>query len=159
MLSCYAPTRAASRDAKDEFYDLLQQSLDEIPSDEMFILLGNFNARVGSRDADEEEDELWRQVRGPHGFGQCNDSGKELLAFLARNESIICNTWFMKKDMHKQTWQHQKFKQWHCIDYVIMRRRDRKRCTDATVKHGAECNTYRPPAVVCSSRNHLQAGE
>ena len=120
------------REAKDEFYNLLQQSLDEIPFDEMFILLGDFNARVGSRDVDEEEDELWGQVRGPHGLRQCNDSGKKLLAFLARNESIICNTWFMKRDRQKQTWQHPK-----SIDYVIMRRRDRKRCTDATVKRGA----------------------
>ena len=76
-----------------------------------------------------------------HGFGLCNDSGKELLAFLARNESIVCNTWFKKKDIHKQTWQHPKSNQWHCIDYAIMRRQDRKRCLDATVRRGAECNT------------------
>ena len=30
VLSCYAPTRAASRIEKDEFYNLLQQALDEI---------------------------------------------------------------------------------------------------------------------------------
>ena len=141
VLSCYAPTRAASRAEKDEFYDMLQQALDEVPSNEVFILLGDFNARVGSREEEEEDDDIWGEVRGPHGFGLCNDSGKELLAFLARNESIVCNTWFKKKDIHKQTWQHPKSKQWHCIDYAIMRRQDRKRCLDATVRRGAECNT------------------
>ena len=107
----------------------------------MIILLGDFNAQVGAREEEGEEDDLWQQERGPHGLGQCNDSGKELLAFLARNEFIIFNTWFKKKDIHKKTWQNPKSKQWHCIDYAIMRRQDRKRCLNATVKHGAECNT------------------
>ena len=52
----------------------MQQALVEIPSDEMFIMLGDFNARVGSRE-EEEEDDVWGEVHGPHGFGLCNDSG------------------------------------------------------------------------------------
>ena len=45
----------------------------------MNVLLGDFDARVGSR---ENVDEEWSSVRGPHGFGCANDSGKELLTFL-----------------------------------------------------------------------------
>ena len=52
-----------------------------------------------------------------------------------------CNTWFEKKDIHKSTWQHPKSKKWHCIDYAIMRQKDRARCIDAAVKRGAECHT------------------
>ena len=35
------------------------------------------------------------------------------------NEATICNAWFEKKAAH--TWQHPSTKQWHCIDFVIMR--------------------------------------
>ena len=55
--------------------------------------------------------------------------------------AFVCNTWFEKKNIHKQTWQHPKSKQWHCIDFIIMRQSDRKRCLDAAVMRGAECHT------------------
>ena len=40
-----------------------------------------------------------------------------------------------------ETWQHPKSKKWYCIDYIVMRQRDRKHCLDVAVKRGAECNT------------------
>ena len=49
VLSCYAPTYAASREEKNELVDTLQHALLEIPSDECFVVLGDFNARVGSK--------------------------------------------------------------------------------------------------------------
>ena len=124
VLSCYAPTRAANRVNKDRFFDDLQQALTAVPSNESYILLGDFNAQVGSR---ETADDPWGNVRGPNGFGEINDAGKELLAFLLTNEATVCNTWFTKKNIHKQTWQHPKSKQWHCIDFAIMQQCDCKK--------------------------------
>ena len=46
ILSCYAPTFAANREAKDKFYDDLQSALDLIPYKEPYLILGDFNARV-----------------------------------------------------------------------------------------------------------------
>ncbi len=65
VVSCNAPTFGASREEKDSFYSLLQDVLSSIPSKENFVLLGDFNARVGSRS---ENDEWWDE-RGPHGHG------------------------------------------------------------------------------------------
>ena len=138
VISCYAPTRAASRAQKDDFYQDLEQALTAVPTDQPYILLGDLNARVGSRDG---TDDPWDRVRGPHGYGETNDAGKDLLNFLSTNEATVCNTWFRKKDIHKQTWQHPKSRHWHCIDFAIMRQRDRRRCLDVAVKRGAECNT------------------
>ena len=47
----------------------------------------------------------------------------------------------MKKAIHKQNWQHPRSRQWHCIDYSIMKRAHHWRCVDITVKRGADCNT------------------
>ena len=32
-----------------------------------------------------------------------NEAGEELLSFLATNGATVCNTWFMKKNIHKET--------------------------------------------------------
>ena len=37
VLSCYAPTYAASREAKEEFYNNLQLALDEIPAEDTYV--------------------------------------------------------------------------------------------------------------------------
>ena len=49
VLSCYAPTFATSREKKDAFFARLHDALSAIPSDESFVVLGDFNARAGSR--------------------------------------------------------------------------------------------------------------
>ena len=54
VLSCYAPTFAASREKKDAFFARLHNALLAIPSDENFVVLGDFNAHVGSRGVDDE---------------------------------------------------------------------------------------------------------
>lgn len=71
MTSCYAPTNAASREEKDKFFDTLQQAISAIPPREELMIMGDFNAHIGSK-MDERE---WWYIRGPHGFGELNDAG------------------------------------------------------------------------------------
>lgn len=137
VVVCYAPTYRSQRCQKDEFYNDLQRLLSAVPSTDKFILLGDFNARVGSRDGDDE----FSSVRGPHGFGECNESGRELLNFLSLNEATICNTWFQKRPMYKQSWQHPMTKKWHAIDFIIVHQRDRQLCTDCRVVCNADCGS------------------
>ena len=73
-----------------------------VPARDCYIILGDFNARVGSRSAD--EDDLWSGVLGLHRFGVVNDTKKELLSFLLCHQAAVCNTWFEKKYVYKQTW-------------------------------------------------------
>ena len=61
LVSYYAPTRATSREDKDAFFQELENSIFSVPSGKMYVLLGDFNARVGSR---ENVDEEWSSVRG-----------------------------------------------------------------------------------------------
>ena len=59
VLSCYAPTLGASRVMKDDFFDDPQHALSEIRPVEPYVMLGEFNARVGSGS---EKSDLWEQV-------------------------------------------------------------------------------------------------
>ena len=124
--------------AEDQFLDNLQEATDKIPSNEAYVILGDFNARVGSRGKDDDQ---WEHVQGPHGWGTIIDAGRELLAFLSLNGATFCNTWFEMKNIKKQKWQHPSSKKWHCIDFAITRWRDLRRCLDAAVKRMAG-NSY-----------------
>ena len=47
VASCYAPTRAANREEKDKFLEKLDNMLSLIPEDDMYVILGDFNAALG----------------------------------------------------------------------------------------------------------------
>lgn len=95
-----------NRAEKDSFFGNLQEALDEIPPREPYVMLGDFNARVGSRRM--IKDDHWEKSSGPNGIGMLNDAGKELLHFLSLNKATVYNTWFKKKDIYKCTQQHPK---------------------------------------------------
>ena len=64
-----------------------------------------------------------------------------LLSWCALNSLVVMNTMFEKKNIHKYTWQHPGSKQWHCIDYIIMRQKQRSWCCDVSVLRSADCWT------------------
>ena len=65
-MSCCAPTRAASRQEKDTFFDELNIILSSVPAGEKYIVLDDFNACVRSRLVVGDQ---WNKVRDPHGCG------------------------------------------------------------------------------------------
>ncbi|XP_065192620.1 uncharacterized protein LOC135823705 [Sycon ciliatum] len=133
----YAPTFARPRAEKTAFYNSLQTFIDSVPKSDQYCILGDFNARVGVGEVDDE----WSDVRGQHGFGRMNSAGEELLNFLARNGAVVCNTLFKKKEIHKHTWFHPRYKHPHCIDYCIIPQAHRSQCLDCQVIRNAECDT------------------
>ena len=132
IISVFAPTHRSAQEKKDEFYAHLQETIDSVHVDDVLLVVGDFNARVGSSER-RENSSMWDGVRGCHGAGKMNESGEALLSFCALNELTIMNTCFEKKNINKYTWQHPGSKKWHCIDYVIMRRKQRRFCCNVTV--------------------------
>eukprot|EP00117_Sycon_ciliatum_P003195 scpid32106/ scgid8092/ len=74
LVVCYAPTFRASRSVKDAFYADLQQTVMAVPLSDHLIVLGDFNARVGSA-VEPQSSGLWRDVHGGFGIGERNDRG------------------------------------------------------------------------------------
>ena len=64
-------------------------------------------------------------------------TGSTVLSFLAYHEATVRNMCYEKKNIHRQNWQYPKFKQWSCIDFVVMSQKDRKHYSDASGKRGA----------------------
>ena len=118
LISAYAPTLDSSDETKDEFYEELGTLLCSIPLNQKIILLGDFNARVGT------DTNAWRKVIGNHGIGMANANGNRLLSICAEHKLVITNTVFQQCDKYKTTWMHPRSKRWHLIDYVIVRQPD-----------------------------------
>ena len=135
LVSVYVPTFHAPQQVKDDFFADVQMVLDKVPENGILVILGDWNARVGSQQVNHQ----WEGVLGKHGVGNANEAGLFLLSFCSTNSLSIINTFNEKNDIHKQTWQHPGTKVWHCIDYVIMRQSQRRNCEDAQVMRSAEC--------------------
>ena len=135
LISVYAPTFRTPQHVKDDFFAEVQMVIDRVPENDILVILGDWNARVGSQ----QGNHCWQGVLGKHGLGSANEAGLSLLSFCSTNSLAIMNTFYEKKSIHKQTWQHPGTKNWHCIDYVIMRQSQRRRCVDTQVMRGAEC--------------------
>ena len=100
IISAYAPTLAKSDEVKDSFYGELSVAIDSVPASHKLLVLGDFNARVGT------DHISWENVISSHGVGNENSNGTRLLSLCAQNELCITNTFFQQANRHKTTWMH-----------------------------------------------------
>nr|VZI44736.1 unnamed protein product [Spirometra erinaceieuropaei] len=78
----------------------------------------DFNARVGTDHA------ASREVLGPHGLDDSNNSGLVLLRTCAEHRLILTNTYFCLLMREMATWMHPRSRHWYLLDHVLVRRRD-----------------------------------
>ena len=135
FVSAYAPTMTNPDEVKSKFYDDLDSVISAAPRTDKLILLGDFNARVGT------DHQTWEGVIGSEGVGKCNSNGLLRLRKRAEHELLITNTFFRLSTHRKTTWMHSGSKHWHLIDYVIVRRKDRQDVRVNKTMCGADCWT------------------
>nr|VZI03759.1 unnamed protein product [Spirometra erinaceieuropaei] len=120
IISAYAPPITSSDAVRDKFYEDLHALLATVSKADKLIVLGDFNARVGT------DHTAWRGVLGPHGLRGSNDNGLLLLRTCAKHRLTLTNTFFCLPVREKATWRHPRSRQWHLLDYVLVRRRDQR---------------------------------
>nr|VZI31712.1 unnamed protein product [Spirometra erinaceieuropaei] len=120
IISAYAPLMTSPDAALDKFYEDLHALLATVSKADKLIVLGDFNARVGT------DHTAWRGVLGPHCLRGSNDNGLLLLRTCAEHRLILTNTFFCLPEREKAIWKHPRWRQWHLLDYVLVRRRDQR---------------------------------
>ena len=135
IVSAYAPTMTNPDEAKDKFYDDLDSVISAASRKDKLILLGDFNARVGT------DHQTLEGAIGSEGVGKCKSNGLLLLRKCAEHELLITNTVFRLPTRRKTTWMHLRSKHWHLIDYVMVRRKDRQDGRVTKTMCGADCWT------------------
>ncbi|KAF2898045.1 hypothetical protein ILUMI_08130 [Ignelater luminosus] len=107
---------------KDDHDDNLNQLLDTIGSRKEIVILGDFNAHVGSKTND--------PVVGPYGENNLNDNGSRLIAITCQHSLQIKNEFFKHKDIHKFTWTQSTLQRKSIIDVVISKQNSRIKFND-----------------------------
>jgi len=126
LISAYAPTMTNPNEIKD---------IASLPKSERLIILGDLNARVGN------DHQAWPRTIGKHGVGKCNSNGLLLLSLCASHDLAITNSMFRLPTRNKTTWMHPRSTQWHLIDYVIARAKDRRDVRVTKAMCGVDCWT------------------
>jgi len=118
IIQAYAPTTTHSDEEVEDFYEQLQETLDEIPKKDIPMILGDWNAKVG-KDAQTN----WPNICGPSCNSETNDRGFRLLEFAASNDFKLANTMGSHKGSRMWTWHSPNGQIHNQIDYIMVKRR------------------------------------
>ena len=112
----YALTISYSDDQVEDFYATLQSKIDATPKQDIIIIMGDWNAKVG------KDHETWGLTIGK--FGYCEMSDRErLLYFCKENSLLVSNTLFKHTPSRKWTWMSPDHKSKNMIDLLLIRDR------------------------------------
>ena len=97
VIQVYAPTSNAKEAEVERFYEDLQDLVELTPKKDVFFIIGDWNAKVGSQETP--------GVTGTFGLGVQNEAGQRLIEFCQENALVIANTLFQqhKRRLHRRT--------------------------------------------------------
>ncbi|VDP22603.1 unnamed protein product [Schistosoma margrebowiei] len=97
VIQCYANTDDHNENVKDQFYDRLQSIVEKCPTKDLTILMGDFNAKVGTDNTGYED------IMGRHGLGGRKKTGERFTNLCAFKKLVVGGTIFPHKHIHKTT--------------------------------------------------------
>uniref|UniRef100_A0A1W7RAL1 Endonuclease-reverse transcriptase n=1 Tax=Hadrurus spadix TaxID=141984 RepID=A0A1W7RAL1_9SCOR len=139
ILQVYTPTENHDNNETQDFYSKLEKTLKMTKYQDIPILMGNFNAKVG---ANREGDTV-----GPFGLGNRNHNGQHLVDFCISNQLTICNTWYECPPTKRYTWTSPDQKYKNQIDFIIIKKRYRNSVTNCKARPGADCGSGHNPVI------------
>ena len=102
------------------FYQQLQETIDQTPKEDILVVQGDWNAKVG-KDAQAD----WGEVCGSYCNVETNGRGLRLLEFATFNNLVLTNTLGPHKPSRRWTWHSPDGKHYNQIDYILVKKRFR----------------------------------
>ncbi|XP_018018974.1 craniofacial development protein 2-like [Hyalella azteca] len=135
IIQVYAPHNEREEEEKEQFYQELQETLDGCNRNDITIIMGDLNAKVGS------DNSGYERTMGVHGLGMQNDNGERLCEFCQLNGLVITGTLFPYKNIHKATWVSADGRIKNQIDHLLINGRWRSSVLDTRAQRGADINS------------------
>ncbi|XP_070015557.1 uncharacterized protein [Nicotiana sylvestris] len=128
VVSAYATQAGLDEETKRRFWEELDEIVRSILPSERLFIRGDFNGLIGSSASG------YTEVHGGFGFEERNGGGTSLLDFAKAFDLVIANSSFPKREEHLVTYQSSGAKTQ--IEYLLLRRCDRRLCEDCKVIPG-----------------------
>lgn len=141
IIQAYAPTTDYEDLEVDKFYDDLDMVMKQLKSQDVKIVMGDFNAKVGK--------EKIENIVGPFGLGEINSRGERLVEWCKEHNLFISNTWFQNHPRRRWTWSSPGDRTRNQIDYILIQHRFRNAIRSSKSMPGADCDSDHIP-VVCN---------
>ncbi|KAL4084269.1 hypothetical protein QTP88_028094 [Uroleucon formosanum] len=135
LISVHAPTEDNPQEGKETFYDDLESTINTLPNNNIQILLGDLNAKIGKETA-------FKPTIGLHSLHNItNDNGLRLVYLATGKGFIIKSTMFPQKNIHKGTWRSPDGRYTNQIDHVLINSRFSNCIQDVRTVRGADCDS------------------
>ena len=132
VIQCYAPTNETDEAEKDDFYDRLLRITQSRPQQNILIVTGDLNAKIGGDNTGFEE------IMGQQGLGKMNDNGERFANLCATSSLVIGGSLFQHKRIYKATWVSPDHHTENQLDHVCIKKKFRRSLQDVRVKRGAD---------------------
>jgi len=135
IINIHAPTEEKEEDVKDVYYEELENYIDSVPKQDILIIIGDANAKVGN-------EEIYKEITGAESkHHDSNDNGQRLIALAIEKELKIMSTHFKRKDIHKGTWIIPGGSQTNQIDHVLIQAKNYRMITNVRTYRGADVDS------------------
>ena len=122
MINVHALTNEKPEEIEKEFYNLLEQNVNQIANSGIKIILGDFNAKVG-------EEDIYKPTIGNESLHNETNNGIKMIQFAHSNGFNVRST-FPHEDIHKETWYVAGGRTANQIDHFFISNRFRSAITD-----------------------------
>ena len=96
LINVHAPTNEKMEEVKEEFYNLLEQNINQITNSDIKIILGNINAKVGKED-------IYKPTIGHESLhNETNNNGIKMIQFAISKGFNVRSTTFPHNEIHKE---------------------------------------------------------
>ena len=110
IVQVYARTTTHFVEEIEDFYQQIQEVVDQTPKENILVVQRNWNAKIG-KDAQKD----WKGTCGPYCNTETNERGLRLLEFSTINNLSVTNTFHSHKRSRRWTW-HSPNRSHHQID-------------------------------------------
>ena len=115
VIQAEAPTSNAEEAEVEQFYEDLQDLLEQIPQKDFLFIIEDWNAKVGSQETP--------GVTGKFVLGMRNEAGQRLIEFYQENALVIANTLFQQHKRRLYTWTSPDGQHRNQTDYILCSQR------------------------------------
>ena len=145
VIQAYAQTSNAEEAEVERFHEDLQDLLELTPKKDIFFIIGDWNAKVGSQEVP--------GITGKFVLGVWNEAGQRLIEFCQENAQVIANTLFQQHKRTLYTWTSPDGQHRNQIDYILYSQRWRSSIQSAKTRLGADCGSDHELLIANSDLN------